>query len=66
MGSEKILSIDPFADLDPMLNPENEKSDDYHLLAISTLTLINLKRCSIQQFNTMKVIPNSKKLIEGQ
>ena len=30
-----MLSTDPFADLDPMLNPENEKSDDYHLLAIS-------------------------------
>ena len=36
-GVWKKLSIDPFADLDPMLNPENEKSDDYHLLAISNI-----------------------------
>lgn len=37
VGSEKMLSIDPFANLDPMLNPENEKSDDYHLLGISNI-----------------------------
>lgn len=27
-------SIDPFADLDQMLNSENEESDDLHLLTV--------------------------------
>lgn len=31
-------SIDPFADLDPVLNLENEDSDDCHLLAVCDIT----------------------------
>ena len=38
LGPEKMPSIDPFADLDPTLNPENEESDDCHLLAVSYIT----------------------------
>ena len=29
-----ISSIDSTADLDPMINPENEESDDWYLLTV--------------------------------
>ena len=31
-------SIDLFANLNPMLNPENKQSDDCHLLAVCDIT----------------------------
>ena len=34
----KMGSTDPFADLDPTLNPENKKSGDYHQLAVCNIT----------------------------
>ena len=34
LGSNKMPSIDPFDDIDPMLSHGNEQSDDCHLLAV--------------------------------
>ena len=34
IGPKIVESVDPFADLDQMLNPENEESDDLHLLTV--------------------------------
>ena len=37
-GSSKMLSIDPFQDIDAMLSNDVEQSDDSHLLAICDVT----------------------------
>ena len=63
LGSSKMPSINPFQDIDPMLNNDVEQSDDSHLLAVSNVKAEKFEETGFKKVTTTPTLNRKRQRI---